>query len=911
MRAPCSRAKQSHSQKRLTLVGRQEYCPRVSRHMSSRNKFPRLNLWCLGLIALISFVPVCAQTPQGDNTWDFEYGLQSWTKTGSAFDSQPVNCSGVHTDFPESLVKVGGDYWRGLPYPLGQHGHCLILTEDRLVGSLASSEFTLRAETPYLNLLIGGSDNPAHERFELQILFNSADDEAELERLIKAWSASEHRILPDGLRRDGKYVTALAVTGNKGPDGLTLELLQARSFHLPAFLFGRTARFSVIDDSTSAHINLDFVRFTKTPDSYRGTVWGYADYHTHPASHVAFGGFRGIHTVWGNPGTAAADYDNGKLIACDIPHCTPGHDGGPSAEAFINQAEERLRIDGRLSVLWNYLRGQLTKHKRSGGPEFKDFPSFLSGAHQQMHITQIRRNYEGGLRLMVALVTHNRAVEYLVSKFGPDGKIPPPSTDREVLEAGLQSIKDVVKANKDWMEIALTPDDARRIIGENKLAVVLGVEVDQLGQLNSPEPESAEKEVEYLWKLGVRAVTPIHGTDNRLGGAAVFRDLYNGTNDFLYRGAFNLTKDDLPNYPPHFFQVREGGCLEPLFEQRGECVMFRLSNPQQRLIIKNLLGRRPFPEDVPAPMYDNFLGQKNVHGLTMYGREYIEALMSRGMIIDTAHMSDASVQDVFDVIGKRVKEKHPVDCSGFALDADLPNIPQVCFDDAYPTIISHAHFRAQSFYEKPTLVGLARPNEYQISNRNVEMVRRIGGVIGPFVAEKPLDIPPDQDLKPPFKNDCAGSSKGFAYSFLYALQKMNGQGVGMATDFTFIPGTAPRFGDQACWAYKLASDPKQEKRLNPGLYDRDSQTNPVVYRRDPIERNPKVKDGYNGALIPYKMDQRPFDFNEDGLANYGLIPDMLQDLKNLGLLPKDFEALFASAESYLQTWEKALRIAQH
>ena len=133
----------------------------------------------------------------------------------------------------------------------------------------------------------------------------------------------------------------------------------------------------------------------------------------------------------------------------------------------------------------------------------------------------------------------------------------------------------------------------------------------------------------------------------------------------------------------------------------------------------------------------------------------------------------------------------------------------------------------------------------------------------------------------------------------------------MATDFTFIPGTAPRFGDQACWAYKLASDPKQEKRLNPGLYDRDSQTNPVVYRRDPIERNPKVKDGYNGALIPYKMDQRPFDFNEDGLANYGLIPDMLQDLKNLGLLPKDFEALFASAESYLQTWEKALRIAQH
>src|ERR1043166_1286691 len=52
---------------------------------------------------------------------------------------------------------------------------------------------------------------------------------------------------------------------------------------------------------------------------------------------------------------------------------------------------------------------------------------------------------------------------------------------------------------------------------------------------------------------------------------------------------------------------------------------FVWSPAEQRLIIKNLFGRRPFPEDVPAPMYDNFLGQKNVHGLTIYGREYIRS----------------------------------------------------------------------------------------------------------------------------------------------------------------------------------------------------------------------------------------------------------------------------------------------
>jgi len=879
-----------------------------------------LNLCCVSLIALVSTTTyVCAQTPQkqkcapspvtDENSWDFENGLGNWTRTDHAFDSQPVDASTVLTDHPPELVKLGGDYWRGLPYSLGQHGGCLILTEDQPVGSLSSPEFKLRPDTPYLNLLIGGSEDLAHERFELQILFNSEDDATELERLIKAWATSEHRSLPNTLRRERKYVVALAVTGHTGPDKLTLEVLQPETFALPAFLFGRTARLSIIDDSRSAHINVDYVRFTKTPDNYRGPVWGYADYHTHPASYVAFGGVRHIHTVFGKPGTAAAaDYENGKkCVAEDIPHCTTGHGGGPAAEALINQVEERLRLDGCWSLIVNFLHGRLTSHKRSGGPEFKNFPSFLSGAHQQMHITQIHRNYQGGLRLMVANVTHNRAAEYLVSKFDRDGNIPTPSTDWEVLEAGVKAICDIVERNQDWMEIALTPEDARRIISQNKLAVILGVEVDQLGELNSEKPESAREEVESLWKLGIRVVTPIHGIDNRLGGAAVWRNEYNSANDFLNRGQYNVKAKDLPNLPPRFFQVREGGCWGPLLEQRGECVVFRLANPQQRVAIRSI-PHLPFPEPAPAPMYDSFTGHKNVHGLTDYGRDYIMELMKHGMIIDTAHMSDASVQDVFAVIGKSLEQKHP-ECAGFALYADLSRIKQVCFDDAYPTVISHAHFRAQSFYQEPILVGLALPSEYQISKQNVEMLRHIGGVLGPFVAEKPLSLPPEQP-KAPFENDCAGSSKGFGYSFRYGLQKMDRQGVGMATDFTFIPGTAPRFGHEACWAFNLATKPKQEKKLNPGLYDIDAQRYGVVYTNEIRRKDKVVKYGDNKPLRPYHMDKRWFDYNVDGLAHFGLIPDMLQDLKNLGMPREDFEALFSSADGYLRAWEKTQRVAR-
>ena len=124
----------------------------------------------------------------------------------------------------------------------------------------------------------------------------------------------------------------------------------------------------------------------------------------------------------------------------------------------------------------------------------------------------------------------------------------------------------------------------------------------------------------------------------------------------------------------------------------------------------------------------------------------------------------------------------------------------------------------------------------------------------------------------------------------------------MATDFTFIPGVAPRFGKNACWGFHLAHYSILERLFNHSLYNKHAQDNGVVY--DGI-KNSRVKYGHNEPLIPYQMGQQKFDFNVDGLAHFGLVPDMLQDLKNLGLPPKDFEELFSSAEFYLQMWEKA------
>jgi hypothetical protein len=54
-------------------------------------------------------------------------------------------------------------------------------------------------------------------------------------------------------------------------------------------------------------------------------------------------------------------------------------------------------------------------------------------------------------------------------------------------------------------------------------------------------------------------------------------------------------------------------------------------------------------------------------------------------------------------------------------------------------------------------------------------------------------------------------------------------------------------------------------------------------------------------------------FNEEGLANYGFVTDMLQDLKNVCMKPAEFEALFASAEGFVRMWRSRwlFRAATH
>jgi microsomal dipeptidase-like Zn-dependent dipeptidase len=809
----------------------------------------RHTAWFCIAITLLLIIPggPAARQLGGDSIDDDDF--RGWISEGDAFADQPVDATASTTD-RFARVSLGGDYWKHLPYPLGQQGDRLVMSGvsgDTATGTFTSPPFRIERDTPFLSFLIGGAKDIDRVRLELRI---------------------------SGPRDADQGVVYRSTGGGH-------EQLEQRVWRVPDDLFGRVARVVLVDESRSGHLNVDAVRLVREPPSSPPPpVWGYADYHTHPMTYLAFGALKAVRTIWGSPGGRYADYQRAPdLVAMDMPACIPAHGGGPYAEPFLNAAQT-LQYSPKPNLLFT--------HPNQGWPEYKNFPAFLQGTHQQMHITQIRRNYDGGLRLMVALTTDNAGAEYLMSP-AEKGRVNLVAEKTSLL-AQLAGMKELALLNADWMQIAYSPAEARQIILQNKLAVVLGTEMDRLGTYGCG---SASDEVEFLWNQGVRVVTPIHAMDNLIGGPAVFIGPYNWLNDLFHRRTKDVSLHTLHKMDQAFFDVEEQKC-ELSDPNDGECIQNRLEPAgQQRLFIGSCLVSftqawfltSPCLDSYPyVQAYDTTHGHANRKGLTDYGREYLQALMAQGIILDTAHMSDKSVTDTFVEIGKKVRRDHPL-CRGFPVYSD-------CDALAYPTIISHAHFRGQAFYGGNEEFV---PSEYDISDHNLELVRRVGGVVGPFVAEDRISTGWDPPNPAAPVNDCPMSSKSFAFSYRFAAQRLGRYGVGMATDLTLIPGVAPRFGDNACWGYNLAKHPGDERRSHPDRYNLKGQSDPVSY-------------DHNG-LKPYLLAKRTFDFNKEGLAHYGLIPDMLQDLKNVGMPDEDRALLFRSADDYIKMWERTARLA--
>jgi len=83
----------------------------------------------------------------------------------------------------------------------------------------------------------------------------------------------------------------------------------------------------------------------------------------------------------------------------------------------------------------------------------------------------------------------------------------------------------------------------------------------------------------------------------------------------------------------------------------------------------------------------------------------------------------------------------------------------------------------------------------------------------------------------------------------------------------------------------------------------DRRTQALAARITTIWTQWERMQGDNRPLTRSKAGpRRDFDYNVDGMAHYGMLPDFLQDLRNVGLTAEDLAPLFRSAYDYVEMW---------
>jgi microsomal dipeptidase-like Zn-dependent dipeptidase len=816
-----------------------------------------------------------------DGTFDdFESGF-FWQTDGNVFipvignlNVADLNPAGLQpaSGADSIATAVGGSYWN-IPFRNGHQGEWWVWSGfagygyegNAATGSMTSPEFLI--QDSFVDFLVGGGD--AHTTVALEIdappgtdfvgesspvpsqtgLPGAPPSGGNLTVDLPAAAAAARRAAgaPGGSASPGAE-SHWRRFGSVAGDGIG-TMRRVSLGPIPATLRGHRARFVVRDDSTTAAIEVDDFRCSNERHESPHPVWGIADLHSHPMSHLGFGYADAEHPglFWGQPtgsmetALAACTYHANAVLGITIPDPLRG---------LLDLSQ----------VLGEIQREPTLHHNIDGYPSFVGWPNFDTIIHQQMYIDWIRRAYQGGLRVMMADVVNNRVLSRVLMNHE--------ELDDEAINRELAGIRDMVSANSSWMEIAYTPAQARSIVGRGKLAVVLGVEVDSLETLLRDQlvhtnqnmfdflgrdiyrldPSQASTFVpalvNALRQAGIRHVFPIHLSNNSFGGTAVYEPLFNIEN--LY-----LTDD--------FYQVADGGPFG---------VDMRVPDPPNR-------HQAGFQAEEPVRYNTSWSGLINRRGLTHpAGQMLVRELERQGMIIDVAHMSELATDEVlglqppFPLAGLH---DPPFTGPGLVFTGCSDVSDPACLDAAYPVLESHTGIR--------DLNVPGKRKERELSRAQADRIYAIGGIIG--LGIRPDDVP----------SSCQGSTRSWVPMFQEAESHAHGQGIGLGTDGNGFNGsTRPRMGWYACIDQSVHGDP--------------DTASPVLYA-------PHGTAPTGTQLVQSTAGARSFNFNTDGWAHYGLMPDFLQDTINIGLSPLELESVFDSAEQFIEMWEKDCRIASH
>ncbi|MBU8898449.1 membrane dipeptidase [Corallococcus sp. M34] len=323
-------------------------------------------------------------------------------------------------------------------------------------------------------------------------------------------------------------------------------------------------------------------------------VPGFAELHHHMFAEEAFGGgwFHGSYTgalTTCDGGLPESDHARVRMDLSNLLNLCPNSGGvdlrgvpilsqlfgvgGAVASEFLG------KIEGT--------QGDTGLHLGRRVPN-SEWPRWDTIAHQQSWEGWLKQAHQGGLSLVVVSAVSN---QFLCEALPPQNRKRGCDEMADV-EVQLQLARQFDAAN-DWVEIALSPADARRIISQGKLAMVLSIETSKL--FGSKDWRA---ELDRFHALGVRTLQPVHQLDNRFGGAAL--------HNVIFQAA----------------QFLENCHIDT------DCGV--------------TAGNFTLGFDVDAQC-------RNVRGLTTEGQQLVQAMMDKGMLIDLAHLSEKGVKDAYSV----------------------------------------------------------------------------------------------------------------------------------------------------------------------------------------------------------------------------------------------------------------------
>ncbi|MGW4026199.1 discoidin domain-containing protein [Streptomyces sp. NPDC005009] len=332
-----------------------------------------------------------------------------------------------------------------------------------------------------------------------------------------------------------------------------------------------------------------------------GEVRGFVDAHNHVMANEAFGGRLICGKAFSEKGIADA--------LKDCPEHYP---------------------DGSLAVFDFITNGGDGRHDPVGWPTFKDWPAHDSLTHQQNYYAWIERAWRGGQRVMVNDLVTNGVIcsVYFFKDRGCDEMTS--IRLQAKLTYDMQAYIDGMYGGpgKGWFRIVTDSAQARDVIAQGKLAVVLGVETSepfgckQVLDIAQCDRADIDAGLDELYALGVRSMFLCHKFDNALCGVR-FDEGALGTainvGQFLSTGTFWQTET----------------CAGPQHDNP----IGLASAPQ---------AEQKLPAGVEVPSYDED-ARCNVRGLTELGEYAVRGMMERNMMLEIDHMSVKATGRVLDI----------------------------------------------------------------------------------------------------------------------------------------------------------------------------------------------------------------------------------------------------------------------